>query len=181
MPQHEFLFLQEELLFRPKNTWTKDINLLREQGLFFLKDVAAELGFSSQRMQAFLRRYAKGRSVNEIYPETGIRKCCKTYYIRMSVFSRFYQFTYSRYCPRIPEGATLDQLKDSEQPVLLVDLARLVPEQADWWLRYYGKTDPESGIFKDSTGHWLCKPKDFVPWLESKTSQPTLADLRRVG
>lgn len=141
--------------------------LLQQEGLFFLKDVARVLDFDPIRYKN--RIAAMIRCGENPWELMGTRKVFNHWVVRMKVFAPFYRSSIMSQIRRIEPGWNGNRLLAQEGIFLLTDVCRLIPFSAHQ-LRYRVRNLPgsrqECGVWRDKEWNvYLVDMVRFGPWI----------------
>jgi hypothetical protein len=147
--------------------WTP-AQLLAQEGIFFLKDVAGILELKSDKIKKASR--ALQTNGQNPYQVMGVRKVWNHWVVRMTVFREYYKAHLAPTVRPIRKEWNANQLLEQEGRFLLSDVCKLLPFKAHQ-LRYQSKNNPktrrEYGVWKDEkTGNFVVEMDRFSRWVK---------------
>ncbi|MDJ0841660.1 MAG: hypothetical protein QNK37_34455 [Acidobacteriota bacterium] len=149
MVRIEQVFQAEELsLVEVDETWSQEF-LLKQKGMFFLKDVAGKLRINSTVIKNRYRDLE--REGKDPYAHMGVRKVWNHWMIRMSTFSVYYR-RHLAPVSRIPAGLDEDGVLSLDGVYWLSDVVKFLPVQSHalrYHVKKYHNPRKKIGIWKD--------------------------------
>jgi len=164
----EKIFAKDEMKSRQVRTHWTPAELLREEGIFFLKDIARILELRSDRIKKTVR--AMERAGKNPYRVMGVRKVWSHWMVRMSVFRKYYAEHLAPTIRRIRPEWNANRLLSETGRFLLADVCRLLPFTTHQ-LRYQAKTHANArialGVWKDpDLGAFVVEMEPFAAWVK---------------
>ena len=165
--QIELIFAPDEMVLQKVRANISRDELLRTDGVFFLKDIAAILEIDSAVIKKRARAMVEaGKSPWRVM---GARKIWNHWIIRMKVFSPYYRRRLISHVRAIPPEWNGNILLGQHGIFYLTDVCRLIPFTPQQ-LRYQAKRNPDArtelGIWKDvELGAYLVDMGIFGPWI----------------
>ena len=165
----ERIFEDDEMSLRKiDETWSRE-DLLAQEGIFFLKDVAALLKMDSARVVKRVKAMAE--TEENPWRVMGIRKMWNHWVVRMKVFAPYYR---ANLFTRVqPVDASWDSNQLLQQPghFLLSEVCELIPFST-YQIRYQAKQNKrareEYGIWKDPVmSRFVVDMPVFSSWIKS--------------
>ena len=147
--------------------WTPEI-LLKQEGIFFLKDIVEILDLNQPMLKKEIARIKK--SGKDPYSITGVRKVWQHWMVRMKVFAPYYRQYLVLPFNRLPKDWDANTLlSQSEGIYLLTDICTIIPFTT-YQIRYQAKKLNDSkkvmGVWKDKTFKlFFVDLAYFNPWL----------------
>lgn len=169
-PQIETIFQQDEMKVLVVNpSWSHD-QLLAQEGMVFLKDVAHILGITSLDVKKQVHQIlARGQNPYKIM---GVRKIWNHWFMRLETFGPYYQRHLAILFQRVEPSWDTNTLLEKEGIFQLAEVVKLLPF-ASHQLRYRVKRNPRSkweyGIWKEQH-YYLVNMVVFAPWIRSQWS-----------
>ena len=169
MTKEYIIFQPDEFSARtidPK--WSKPA-LLRQDGIFFLKDVLKHLNIDRQVLMRVINRIKeKG---DDVYKVAGVQKVFSKWKVRMTVFAPFYRKHLVLSYQKIPDKwDSNDVLNATKGVFLLTDICKKIPFtkfQIQYQAKKLSNSKKEIGVWKDSSCNmYLVKIALFGPWIK---------------
>lgn len=165
----DLIFAPDELELRTVDpNWTEE-DLLKQKGIFFLKDLVLPLRLDPVRLGKLAKRLqGKGGNPWEVM---GLRKVWAHWIVKMIKFGPYYLEHLKLPFAQLPEEWTANDLVAPNRTgiFLLTDICKKIPFSANQ-MRYQAKRNPKSkeemGIWKDERLNlFLVNLAVFGPWL----------------
>jgi len=172
------IFKPDEMELREVNPKWSRAELLKQKGIFFLKDLVDPLNLS--RTVVYNRRDALLASKRDPWRVMGLRKFWSHWQIRMKVFAPYYRRYLIPIYDEIPVDWDANRLVHQKKGVYkLREVCKLIPFTSEQ-IRYRTKThkDPRQtmGVWKDKASEqYVVDLAIFSPWLKhlwTKTFDP---------
>jgi len=148
--------------------------LLRQEGVFFLKDVVRILNIDlAQIRKQAARLTADGANPWRVM---GVRKVWNHWVVRMKVFAPDYRKTQKRKWQKVPNGWDGNRLMAETGVFKLSEVTKLLPMNTHQ-IRHQAKVNPGAkdimGVWKDEeAGIFLVDMSIFGPWFAKLWSNP---------
>ncbi len=164
----ERIFNEDEMrLLNVKPEWSEE-DLLNQEGIFFLKDVAQKLQVHSSEFKKEAR--AQEKMGNNPWDVMGIRKTWTHWQVRMKKFSPYYK------AHRLPKIRTVEKHWDGNTLLsqtgrfYLTDVCEKIPfstHQIRYQVRRCPKPQEEYGVWKDDQYKaYLVEMETFAAWMK---------------
>ncbi|CAM2008006.1 hypothetical protein [Acanthopleuribacter pedis] len=163
------LFNHDELELKAvEKTWTAEF-LLKQDGIFYLKDIVEKLEIDAAKIKRLVRQMREDGKNPWVL--AGIRKVWNHWVIRMTVFAPFYRENLRRTYKKVDPNWDGNTLLSQEGVFYLSDVCKLIPFSAHQ-LRYQAKKMANSrekiGVFKDpDTKGYAVDMAVFSPWIRA--------------
>lgn len=157
-------------LIQPHPNWTPD-ELLAKEGIFFLKDVAAQLRLDSTKIKnSALALQQEGQSP---WTVMGVKKVWNNWVIRMKVFAPYYEANFKPPYQPLPSHWDMAELLRHKGCYLMSEAIKILPFN-DHQLRYLVRKYPDSrkrvGVWKDPDRNiYLIEIPTFGKWMASQS------------
>lgn len=165
----EKIFAEDEMaLGEVKSNWDMD-TLLRQECIFFLKDIVGPLGLDAAKVKKHYKEIeARGELPWEVL---GVGKTWNHWIVRMKVFSQYYRKNLVPKARRIPKNWDGNMLLKQKGTFYLTDVCRHIPFTTHQ-IRYQAKKNPRSrkeyGVWKDKELQlFLVDMNRFSKWVKS--------------
>ena len=164
----EQIFAKDEMKTGKVHEHWTPAQLLQQEGIFFLKDVAGILELRSDKIKKASRALEKaGQNPYEVM---GVRKVWNHWAVRMSVFRHYYEMHLAPAVRSISKDWNANLLLEQEGTFLLSDVCKLLPFTPHQ-LRHQAKNNPaarqEYGIWKDAeSGNYVVAMERFSIWIK---------------
>ena len=146
----ERIFEPDEMNLKEiRKSWSRE-DLLKQAGVFFLKDIVHLLGIDSSKIKLEARKViARKKSPWQVM---GARKIWNHWVIRMKIFAPYYRQYLQPRILKLPQSMDSNKLLQLTGIYLLTDVCRQLPFSAHQ-LRYQAKRNPNArkdfGVWKD--------------------------------
>ena len=172
----------EQVLRQVYPEWTRE-ELLHQDGIFFLKDIAEALNLDKGRVIRAAREHQEYHSWKETWETMGVRKLWNHWAVRMTVFAPYYNEHFKSDIMPIKSDWDSNELLQQTGVYLLSDVCRLLPFSTNQ-IRYQAKLNPRSaeeyGVWKDEDSQRFVVSMDiFSSWIKKLWSgdfRKSLAD-----
>ena len=170
----DIIFQDDEMKLEQIRTKLSRDQLLRKEGVFFLKDIAEILDIDSTTIKK--RARAMRRAGQSPWRKMGVRKIWNHWFIRMKVFAPYYRRHLVSRVRAVPPDWNANILLREHGIFYLAEVCRLIPFTPQQ-LRYQAKrrADPrtELGIWKDEDlGAYLVDMSIFGPFISQTWDEP---------
>ena len=165
----EPIFKNDEFaILSPSENMSKKA-LLRQVGIFYLKDIVDHLGIDSAKIKHEYQKLQKQKI--DPWEAMGARKIWSHWLIRMSTFAPYFQQHLEPRIQRIEGPIGANRVLNLEGLFYLTDVCRYLPFSASQ-LRYQAKTNPNSrqqwGTWKDEELRaYIVDMKLFSQWIKA--------------
>lgn len=163
------LFASDEMeAMKLEDHWTAE-DVLRKEGIFYLKDLVDVLQLNATRLKARVRQMQRmGQSP---WVEMGVKRVWLHWIVRMKVFAPYYRANLKpRNIGKVEDFPDVHTLLQQAGLFYLTDVARHIPFTAQQ-LRYQANKNPNSrkemGVWKDTElNSFLVDMPTFSKWLK---------------
>lgn len=166
--QVDIVFAQDEMsIIRCKKNWTRE-DLLKQEGLFFFKDVCHLLQITAPLLKQRVElEQEKGL---DTWKTLGVRKVWTHWLLRMKTFAPVYRAEMEPVYHAVAIHWDANQLLCQKGIYLLSDVCKKIPfstHQLRYQSKKYDNPSQEIGVWKDSEiGTYLVNMERFGPWLQ---------------
>ena len=163
------IFEPDEMNLREfEKSWQRE-ELLKQEGVFFLKDITRLLEIDSAKIKNEANKIVAGK--RSPWRVMGARKIWNHWVIRMTVFAPYYRKHLQPRIMKLPKSIDANHLLRLTGTFYLTDVCRLLPFSTHQ-LRYQAKQNPASkreyGIWKDEKlNAFVVDMKPFSIWIRS--------------
>ncbi|MDJ0838430.1 MAG: hypothetical protein QNK37_18070 [Acidobacteriota bacterium] len=165
------IFQADEMnLIEVRPQWD-EAELLEQEGMAFLKDVAPILGITSDAVKKAHDRIEKTQGPGRGYELTGARKIWNHWIVRLSVFGPFYLKNLKNPVKRVRPEWDGNELLKQEGWFPLAEVCNKLPFSLSQ-IRHQAKKNPHSreqyGVWKDERMNlFLVDMEPFAEWIKS--------------
>ncbi len=157
----------EEMRFmRVSPEWGQD-ELLRQEGVFFLKDVVKKLDIKGAQVKIRVKQLIKERK--DPWLLMGVRRVLKVWLVKMSRFAPYYQERLKPKIRKVEPEWDANQLLRQKGLFTLVDICRNIPfttHQLRYQAQKTANAKKKMGIWKDpDLKKFVVDMEIFGPWL----------------
>ncbi len=163
----EALFQDDEQTLRKPDPGVDPEALLRQDGVYFLKDVVPILAISNKEFRSQVE--ALERQGQDVWAVMGARKVWRHWMVRMKVFADYYRAQLAPRWQSVPDEWDGNRLMSAKGVFRMSDVVRKIPFSANQ-IRHKAKTLPDArrimGVWKDERASvYLVDMAVFAPWV----------------
>jgi len=166
-PTSNILLLEDAEIRSPEPSWDRE-TLLRQQGIFFLRDILNILDLEEIHIATIVRGQEKaGR---DPWSTVGVRRIWNTWHVQMPAFALYYKRHIQPPYAQVPGEWDANAVIAAAGVYRLADICCLIPyteHQIKAAIRSFDDPRNESGVwFEHAADVWLVDLEQFGPWLE---------------